>query len=511
MKTGSVVMLVIGTVLALLGLGIVSGGIALALANSQQQANGFIETPTRTFSVDTYALTSPPSETGTDIDTGMPVEVATVRLRAASGTGGDIFIGVAPQADVDRYLSGVNHTQLRDLSFTPFRAEYRDVAGSVPPAPPGAQAFWTAAASGPGEQRISWDIRTGDWAVVVMNADASPGVDVALRAGARSEFLGPLALGLFLGGGFLLLIGVLLVVAGVIGLGRSATPPGAAGPGAAGPVAGGPDAGGPGPAAGVGGASLAAAGAASPVGQAQPGPDEARPYPARLTGMIDPQLSNWMWLVKWFLAIPHVIVLAFLWIAFVITTIVAWFAILFTGRYPASIFAFNVGVLRWNWRVTFYAFSVLGTDRYPPFTLAPTDYPTDIEVDYPERLSHGLVLVKSWLLAIPHLLIVAAFTGGGWTWRFSSADGTNGPGDGWTSNGPTGGPSLVGLLVLVAAVILLFTGRYRRALFDLIMGLNRWAFRVIVYTALMRDEYPPFRLDQGGADPGGRALTRPSP
>ena len=509
MKTGSVVMLVIGTLLALLGLGIVSGGIALAWANSQQQANGFIETPTRSFSVDTYALTSPPSETGTEVDTGVPVEVATVRLRAASGTGGDIFIGVAPQADVDRYLSGVNHTQLRDLSFTPFRAEYRDVAGSTPPAPPGDQAFWAVSASGPGEQRISWDIRTGDWAVVVMNADASPGVDVALRAGARSGLLGPLALGLFLGGGFLLLIGVLLVVAGVIGLGRSATPAGAAGPGAGGPGAAGPGAAGPGSAAGVGGASLAAAGA-GPVSQAQPGPDEARPYPARLTGMIDPQLSNWMWLVKWFLAIPHVIVLVFLWIAFAITSIVAWFAILFTGKYPVAIFTFNVGVLRWSWRVAFYAFSTLGTDRYPPFTLISTDYPTDIEVDYPERLSRGLVLVKSWLLAIPHLLLVAAFTGGGWTWRVPRADVTNGTGDGWT-NYSNGGPSLIGLLVLVAAVILLFTGRYRRALFDLIMGLNRWAFRVIVYTALMRDEYPPFRLDQGGADPGGRALTRPSP
>ena len=508
-------MLVIGTLLALMGLGIVSGGIAMAWANSQQQANGFIETPTRTFSVDTYALTSPPSETGMDVDTGLPVEVATVRLRAASETGGEVFIGVAPQTDVDRYLAGVNHTQLRDLTFPPFRADYRDVAGSTPPAPPGDQTFWTESASGPGEQQITWDLRTGGWAVVVMNADASPGVDVSLRAGARSDLLGPVALGLFLGGGFLLLIGVLLVVAGVVGLGRSTTPVAAAGAAnlaAPGPGTG-PGAAGPG--AGAGGASLAAAGAAGPVSQAPPDQDEARPYPARLSGVVDPQLSNWMWLVKWFLAIPHVIVLAFLWIAFVITTIVAWFAILFTGRYPASIFAFNVGVLRWNWRVTFYAFSVLGTDRYPPFSLAPTDYPTDIEVDYPERLSQGLVLVKSWLLAIPHLLIVAAFTGGGWTWRVPRADVTNGQGDDWTTYGPSGGPSLIGLLVLVAAVILLFTGRYRRALFDLIMGLNRWAFRVIVYTALMRDEYPPFRLDQGGADPGGRedrpVLPRPSP
>ena len=194
--------------------------------------------------------------------------------------------------------------------------------------------------------------------------------------------------------------------------------------------------------------------------------------------------------------------LAFLWFAFAVTTIVAGFAILFTGRYPQALFTFNVGVLRWNWRVSFYAYSALGTDRYPPFTLAQTDYPADFEVDYPERLSHGLVLVKWWLLAIPHLLIVAAFTGAAWSWRMGSAnEGFRRAGEAATTNYThSTGPSLLGLLVLIAAVILLFTGRYRRALFDLIMGINRWIYRVIVYTALMRDEYPPFRLDQGPAD-----------
>ena len=90
---------------------------------------------------------------------------------------------------------------------------------------------------------------------------------------------------------------------------------------------------------------------------------------------------------------------------------VALFAILFTGRYPRAAFDFNVGVLRWTWRVGFYAYGALGTDRYPPFTLGarPTTRPRSTST-YPERLSRGLVLVKWWLLAIPHYLVVGVFS-----------------------------------------------------------------------------------------------------
>ncbi|MDQ0923451.1 hypothetical protein QF038_001959 [Pseudarthrobacter sp. W1I19] len=212
-------------------------------------------------------------------------------------------------------------------------------------------------------------------------------------------------------------------------------------------------------------------------------------YPARLEGQLDPHLTRWMWLVKWLLAIPHYFVLAFLGIAFVVVTVAAGVAILFTGRYPASLFQFTVGVMRWNWRVAFYANGVLGTDHYPPFTLAHTDYPATFEVDYAEKLSHWRVLVKSWLLALPHLLIVGVLTGS--IWSSSTEGGTN-------------GMSLLGLLVFITAVILLFTGVYRLGLFNLIMGINRWIYRTITYTALMRDDYPPFRLDQGPLDPAAR-------
>jgi hypothetical protein len=215
-------------------------------------------------------------------------------------------------------------------------------------------------------------------------------------------------------------------------------------------------------------------------------------YPVRVDARLDAHLSRWLWLVKWVLAIPHFVVLLALWIAFCAVSVVAFFAILFTGRYPRKMFDFNVGVLRWTWRVNYYAYSALGTDRYPPFTLAEvTEYPAHLEVSYPAHLSRGLVLVKWWLLALPHLLIVGILAGGGaWFAVNSDTDGYS-----WTGGG------LIGLLVLVAAIVLAVTGRYPRGLYDFILGLNRWVLRVAAYTALMTDAYPPFRLDTGGQDP----------
>jgi hypothetical protein len=261
-------------------------------------------------------------------------------------------------------------------------------------------------------------------------------------------------------------------VVGAVGLGRR---PEAAAPVAAAPVA----------AAPVAATAVPAEGAAEPV-------VVERAYPARLDGDLQPDLSRWLWLVKWILVIPHAIVLVFLWIAFVVLSAVAFFAILFTGRYPRGIFDFNLGVLRWSWRVGFYSYSALGTDRYPPFSLDEVpDYPARFDVDYPEQLSRGLVLVKWWLLAIPHYLIIALF-GSGWWW-----------GRDWNDDVDFSlGGGLIGILVFIAAVWLLFSGRYPRELFNVVMGFNRWVFRVVAYASLMRDEYPPFRLDQGPRDPG---------
>ncbi len=196
-------------------------------------------------------------------------------------------------------------------------------------------------------------------------------------------------------------------------------------------------------------------------------------YPVSITGeLTEPPGRGW-WLLKWLLALPHYVILMFLWIAFVVVTVVALFAILFTGKYPKGLFDFNVGVMRWTWRVGFYSYQALGTDMYPPFTLKAGGYPADLEVAYPERLSRGLVLVKWWLLAIPQYIVVSAFQGG------------------W---GPRSG-GLVFILAIFAGVALLFKRRYPKDIFAFVVGMNRWTYRVYAYAALMTDHYPPFRLD----------------
>ena len=215
-------------------------------------------------------------------------------------------------------------------------------------------------------------------------------------------------------------------------------------------------------------------------------------YPVQVRARLDEPLSRWLWLVKWLLAIPR-IVLVFLWIAFAAVT--RHRVLRDRGRFqplPRPLFGFNLGVLRWSWRVGYYTYSALGTDRYPPFSLdEEPGYPATLDIAYPQRLSRGLVLVKWWLLAIPQYAIAAVFMPHGAT--LPTATGGSGA---WRADALSGG--LIGLLVCFAAITLLVAGRYPKGLYDLVVGMNRWVLRVIAYAALMTDAYPPFRLDQGG-------------
>ena len=209
------------------------------------------------------------------------------------------------------------------------------------------------------------------------------------------------------------------------------------------------------------------------------------PSPVRLEGELTLPLSRWLWLVKWFLLIPHIVILVFLWIAFILTTIGAFFVLLFTGRFPRGIFGFNLGVMRWTWRVAFYSYSALATDRYPPFALADVeDYPARLEIDYPEWQRRGLPLIGWWLLGIPQYALASVFAGAGagWAWKYGSGGVTD-------------------ILMFVVAMLLLFKNRYPKDVFDVVMGFDRWAVRVVAYAAFMTPQYPPFRFDPGGPEP----------
>ncbi len=471
MRPGKIVLLVLGALLALIGLPcLAAGGTLLWVHATQRDAAGFYTTPVEQLRTTTYALTSE-ADFGaqTSQHDWVPVSwVGTVRLRTAASPGQSVFVGIAPTTSVDRYLSGVAHTHVTSLSYGPFTTEEQPIGGTRAPPPPSTGRFWVASVSGPGSRTLVWPVQPGKWSAVVMNADASRGVAVGVDVGVETGILLPVGIGIGVVG-LLALAGCALCL--FFGIRRTRAQEVEAAPsGSPHPVP-----------------ELAGAGSAATPPQA----DRAAPYPVQLDGHLDPGVSRWLWLFKWLLVIPHVLVLALLWIAVAVLTVVAGFAILFTGRYPRSIFEFNVGVVRWTWRVSFYAINAFGTDRYPPFSLDHDPaYPADLSVDYPDHLSRGLVLVKWWLLALPQYFVVAIFAGG---WGFGQQGA-------WRIAGTGGG--LIALLALIAVVILAFGGTYPESIFDFVMGLNRWCFRVLAYVLLMRDEYPPFRLDTGGTDPG---------
>ena len=475
MKASRIVALVVGCVLAVVGVAMFVGAVGLTWAyTTQRDADGYF-TSRR---VDVETLTPAVHSEHVDLgDNDTPHrwpfgrgDLATVRLEARAVEGGQVFIGIARSTDVDAYLRGIAHDEVTGVRWTAGDGgvHYRRVEGAMVAASPMAQSFWVASASGSGLQTLRWGVEGGSWSVVMMRPDGAAGVHADVWVGVKVRPIVWVMMGLWVGALFLL-AGAVGLIAGVA---RSSAATASAGATAV--------------------THAGVPGAAADTGVSAPD------TPVRINANLDEPLSQGLWLVKWFLAIPHFIVLALLWVAFLFTTACAGVAILFTRRYPRSLFEFNVGVLRWTWRVMFYATSGVGTDRYPPFTLAAVDYPATLEVAYPEQLNRWLVLVKWWLLAIPHYVVVGVFAGGGWF---------VGSGNGWSVMGF----GLIGYLSVVAGVVLLFTGRYPRPLFDFIMGMNRWVFRVVAYAALMTDCYPPFRFDAGGVEHGTAPLLPPPP
>lgn len=187
-------------------------------------------------------------------------------------------------------------------------------------------------------------------------------------------------------------------------------------------------------------------------------------------------------------------VLTVLWAAFAASTAGAYAVVVVTGRYPRALFGFNVGVLRWTWRVLYYGYVVLGTDRYPPFTLRDdADYPARLAVDHALTRPRWLPLV-AWLLVVPHALILGGMLNTQLV-RTIRIDAVSIP--------LPVGVSTIGITVVASQLAI--TGRHPRGLYDLFTGVARWLFRAVAFVTLLTGTYPPFRLDQGGAEPVGPA------
>jgi hypothetical protein len=232
---------VLGIVLLIIGLFVAGGGGAVLLAGVAadgirriQGDDGFLTAGPIALSADSYAISSPTGEpltVETDIP-NFPFDVATLRMTVESADG-PVFIGVAAQDDIDRYLEGVEHSEVRRLSFRS-EVRYREYSGTAPAEAPEDVDIWVSSATGSGPQDVQWSLTPGEWGVVIMNPDGGRGIDVETSVGVRSDFIAPAATALLALGGTVLFLGLAAIVVGavLIGVGqRGLRPPGGSAPG----------------------------------------------------------------------------------------------------------------------------------------------------------------------------------------------------------------------------------------------------------------------------------------
>ena len=177
--------------LALFSFGLFAAGGVLLWADGQKDEQGYISSDPERFATGTRAITS--DNLDLDLD-GLDSVVGRdnygkVRFEVGSEGSAPVFVGIARTSEVSDYLRGVDHTVVTDIDSSPFRADYRDRPGTAVPAKPGDERFWDASTQGAGKQTLTWDVRDGDWSVVVMNPDGSRGVHADVSAGAKLGFL----------------------------------------------------------------------------------------------------------------------------------------------------------------------------------------------------------------------------------------------------------------------------------------------------------------------------------
>jgi hypothetical protein len=211
---GHIAALVAGSIAGMLALAALVAGGLLLWADSHADHDGYLTSKSDRYHTRTYAIATE----NLDVEGDVPGVVSQdmfgkLRLRVTPRGDKPVFVGIAPTHTVSRYLDDSAHATLTDVEFDPFKPTYRIKAGTTRPQPPAQHHIWAASAQGSGTQALTWDVESGDWSVVVMNADGSRGVDAGVSAGVRIPWLAPAGWSA-LGGGVLLalLAGGLLFV-----------------------------------------------------------------------------------------------------------------------------------------------------------------------------------------------------------------------------------------------------------------------------------------------------------
>jgi hypothetical protein len=194
--------IIAASVAGLLSLGLLAAGGVLLWGDSKKDEQGYLTTHTHPFATSTYALATENLDLDLDdLDTVINSDnYGKIRVKVDSRTSAPVFVGIAPTREVTRYLGGTSHTLVTDVSFDPFDADYATQPGEDRPAAPASQDIWSASTHGSGQQTLTWDVEDGDYSVVVMNDDASRGVDARISAGAEVPFLSGIGWGLTIGG-----------------------------------------------------------------------------------------------------------------------------------------------------------------------------------------------------------------------------------------------------------------------------------------------------------------------
>jgi hypothetical protein len=218
MRAGRIVAIVVGCILGVLGLGLLIAGIAGTVAYGvARDDDGYFRTDEIHLATPTSAITSDSLDLGgTPGDADWVTErgdfaTVTLDLRPA-GSGQELFAGIGPTDDVTRYLASVPHDRVSDYDDSNSTVTYERQEGSATPAPPSDQTFWVAKVATDQPGALTWDVKGGDWTVVVMNADGSSGVDADVRVGIKIDWLLPVAIVLIVVGVVVLVGGTLLAV-----------------------------------------------------------------------------------------------------------------------------------------------------------------------------------------------------------------------------------------------------------------------------------------------------------